>query len=182
MGGVRDGQSMTFSTIDTYVAKALNNVKCGDLFTREQIKLANSVMPIGMNNLPLYLSSGNVKLRNAYQEGADHLPLQFDYQAADCRLFYTPDGLKDPSRNWVKAKAAIWGSEGCVSNSTGGGNSLEYPTNSTSSSNSTGGSQTEKRNVAGSLQLRGGLLGLCILGSILLMIQLVFRWLGGGNC
>ncbi|KAI1347051.1 hypothetical protein F5Y01DRAFT_307823 [Xylaria sp. FL0043] len=171
MGGVRGAQSLALADLDTELSAAME----------QQIDLAQEVWPKGLTNLPLTVTSGGVNLRNAYQEGADHLPLQFDYQASDCRLFYTAKNLVDPSSTWADAKAAIWGDRGCVSNSTGGRGSLEdrNKNNSNTGSNNTSGTDNggndssgnsksggeDGDSGAGSLRLGGSLLALSVLGS-----------------
>ncbi|KAI0205582.1 hypothetical protein F4808DRAFT_238415 [Astrocystis sublimbata] len=126
MGGVRGGQSFEFSTIDAFVAEARNSTLNYATLTPDQLALANKVWPKGLDNLPLKVGGGGVNFRNAYQEGADHLPLQFEYQASDCRLFYTAENILNPQTIWRDARDAIWGVAGCVTNSTGGRGSLEY--------------------------------------------------------
>ncbi|KAI0813875.1 hypothetical protein GGR55DRAFT_676804 [Xylaria sp. FL0064] len=180
MGGVRGAQSLALADLDTELSSAMERVNDDpSLFTQEQIDLAQEVWPKGLTNLPLTVTSGGVNLRNAYQEGADHLPLQFDYQASDCRLFYTAKNLVNPSSTWADAKAAIWGDRGCVTNSTGGRGSLEDRNKSNSSSGNNNSSDTDNGgnsktgdsgggdgdSGARSLRLGGSLLALSVLGS-----------------
>ncbi|KAK5625681.1 hypothetical protein RRF57_001397 [Xylaria bambusicola] len=192
MGGVRGAQSLAFADLDAEIAEAIARLNDNpSIFSQEQIDLAQKVWPKGLNNLPLPINGGGVNLRNAYQEGADHLPLQFDYQASDCRLFYTAQNLVDPSSTWADAKAAIWGDRGCVKNSTGGRGSLADRTrNDNPNSNSTGDNLTggdsggeigsdnlslDIGNSEGSSALRlhlgGGLLALSVLASVLAVIM-----------
>ncbi|KAH8429119.1 uncharacterized protein LDX57_006789 [Aspergillus melleus] len=56
-------------------------------------------------------------IQNAYREGDDEMPLQFLYEAADCRLFYTPDNLVLPATTWISAANAFWGNGACISGS-----------------------------------------------------------------
>lgn len=124
MGGVRGSQSVTFGYIDGYV-QLVNEAVTQDLslLTPSQLDVAAATLP-DKSAIPYSYLSGSVNLRNAYQEGDDDLPLQFQYQAADCRLFYTAQSIDVPSTIWSLAKAAIWENKGCVSNSTGGPGSL----------------------------------------------------------
>jgi len=161
MGGVRGGQSMQFSSIDIVVKAVSDNVDINKkLLTQSQIKRAREVVPKGVDALPFVLPGGGVNLRDAYQEGADNLPLQFEYQASDCRLFYTAKSIDDPSDIWVRAKAAVWGDKGCVNNSTGGKGSLDERANNNgtatengggSSNNGGNGQSSGKGNGAGNL-------------------------------
>ncbi|KAI1172056.1 hypothetical protein F4777DRAFT_563341 [Nemania sp. FL0916] len=180
MGGVRGAQSFEWSSIDQEVINAAKNVKMDpSLLTKAQVALGDSALPIGTSNLPL-ISSGGVNLRNAYQEGDDNLPLQFQYQASDCRLFYTAKNILEPASTWADAKAAVWGNSGCVANSTGGKGSLEDRTKSNSSNkddsngggnangdnSSNNGTNTDDDSAAGNLQLGGSLFSLCIFISV----------------
>ncbi|KAI1736468.1 hypothetical protein F4680DRAFT_461156 [Xylaria scruposa] len=184
MGGVRGAQAYEFSDIDNDMSVASFLVSNDpSLLTKDQITLADDVLPIGLKNLPLTIYGGGFNLRNAYQEGADHLPLQFDYQASDCRLFYTAENVANPASTWADARDAIWGDAGCVSNSTGGRGSLEYRSNNMNNSsgggnstNSTGSSSGDNAkndgdSGAGSLRLGGNLLGACVFASALALIM-----------
>ena len=121
MGGVRGAQSAQFSLIETFVNTA------NQLFEEngETSSGLNETWPIPTANFPLRLGSGNINLRNAYQDDNSDLPLQFEYQAADCRLFFTYDNVMNPGTTWSAAKDAIWGDAGCVDGSTGGQGSKE---------------------------------------------------------
>lgn len=59
-------------------------------------------------------------------------PLQFIYEAADCRLFYTPEMISDGSAAWKAAARVMNGDyDMCISNST------NHPTSITGSGNAT---------------------------------------------
>ncbi|KAF2163719.1 hypothetical protein M409DRAFT_57214 [Zasmidium cellare ATCC 36951] len=61
-----------------------------------------------------------VNIRNNIRQGdASVTPLQFVYEAADCRRFYTPAMLADQSLIWKAAYDSIWGNASCVAGSTG---------------------------------------------------------------
>jgi len=47
----------------------------------------------------------------------DGLPAQFVYEAADCRLFYTPPMITDATAIWKNAADAAWNGVDCVSGS-----------------------------------------------------------------
>jgi hypothetical protein len=46
-------------------------------------------------------------------------PLQFIYEAADCRMFYTPESYADPDAAWKQAWDAFVDNSKCVEGSTG---------------------------------------------------------------
>ncbi|CAO2648299.1 Nn.00g075660.m01.CDS01 [Neocucurbitaria sp. VM-36] len=68
-----------------------------------------------------------VNLRdNIRMNDEDVTPLEFVYEAADCRLFYTGDMVRDVEAVWKKAADARWGNtkDVCVEDSTGHASSL----------------------------------------------------------
>ncbi|KAF4969642.1 hypothetical protein FSARC_3157 [Fusarium sarcochroum] len=129
IGGVRGSNVLSFQTISDYVSKAValyqNNPQKLGFISEKEIAEFKDTAPRSLKEFPLILSSGSVNLRNAYQEGDDDLPLQFQYQAADCRLYYTIENIFRPETTWKAAKNAIWGNRTCVEGSTGGAGSLE---------------------------------------------------------
>ncbi|KAH7231327.1 uncharacterized protein BKA55DRAFT_598597 [Fusarium redolens] len=106
MGGVRGSQTLTFDNIATVVSAAKS------FMTKEE-------------NERFMKAATRPHFLNAYQEGDDDLPLQFQYQASDCRLYYTAENIYHPETIWKSAKEAIWGNGSCVKGSTGGTGSLE---------------------------------------------------------
>ncbi|KAF2763527.1 hypothetical protein EJ05DRAFT_472424 [Pseudovirgaria hyperparasitica] len=52
------------------------------------------------------------------------VPLQFVYEAADCRLYYTRDMASDPMEVWRRTAGAMWSGEACVADSTNHPSSL----------------------------------------------------------
>lgn len=73
-----------------------------------------------LNRLPLDRSTDNsVNVRdNILKDNLkDGTPAQFLYEAADCRLFYEPEMLKDVTAIWKKAAAVAWGRGRCVAGS-----------------------------------------------------------------
>ena len=161
MGGVRGAQSLSYETIDSIVEAADYQA-----LTADQQELAKTAVP-NAAALPWYLAGGNVNLRDSYQEGDDHLPLQFTYQASDCRLFYTAKSLDDPSETWAQAKAAVWGDKDCVSNSKGGKGSLDDRSKNNGAGNGNGDDKNEdgdkKDKEGGAAQLSPGSFALCFM-------------------
>jgi hypothetical protein len=129
MGGVRGSQTLSFDNIATVVsaAKALyrETPEKLEFITKEEIERFMKVAPRPLAEFPIKLRSGQVNFLNAYQEGDDDLPVQFQYQAGDCRLYYTAENIYHPKTMWKSAKEAIWGNGSCVKGSTGGTGSLE---------------------------------------------------------
>ena len=67
-------------------------------------------------------------LNNYRKNDSTQTPLQFVYEAADCRLFYTPAMIQNVTNVWSAVAAVQWGGDNstvkCVANSTSGQNSL----------------------------------------------------------
>ena len=61
-----------------------------------------------------------VNIRNNIRKGdTTRTPLQFVYEAADCRLFYTAPMMVDQETVWATTYEANWGNGNCVKGSTG---------------------------------------------------------------
>jgi hypothetical protein len=129
MGGVRGIQVLDFSAIYSFVRKAqslfLNNPQVFDFISQDEVETFIDAAPRPLAEFPIVLNYGQVNFFNSYQKGNDNLPLQFQYQAADCRLYYTADNVFHPETTWESAKAAIWGNRSCIEGSTGGKGSLK---------------------------------------------------------
>ncbi|KAJ4152219.1 hypothetical protein NW765_017728 [Fusarium oxysporum] len=129
MGGVRGSQTLTFDNIATVVSAAKSVYRETpeklEFMTKEENERFMKVAPRPLEEFPIKLRSGQVNFLNAYQEGDDDLPLQFQYQAGDCRLYYTAENIYHPETIWKSAKEAIWGNGSRVKGSTGGTGSLE---------------------------------------------------------
>ncbi|KAF2231418.1 hypothetical protein EV356DRAFT_518580 [Viridothelium virens] len=102
---------------------------------------------------PIWVISATVNLRDQLRPD-DTEPLQFKYQPATCRIFYTPSTWTDFTQLWNYAADAIWkNSSLCVPGSTG----HPYYTPSYSGSNSTTLSRRAPRTIrSASLQPRAG--------------------------
>ena len=84
---------------------AINNVTTAALFPNRQ----NDV----------YITNLGVNLRDQVRRG-ENVPLQFVYEAADCRTFFTPQTIYNYTNLWQYAADATWSDPTlCVANSTG---------------------------------------------------------------
>ncbi len=61
---------------------------------------------------------GSFNMRNAYAVDRPDMPLQFVYEAANCRRFYTSDTLADMTTLWGSLADVAWHGAKCVSGST----------------------------------------------------------------
>lgn len=71
--------------------------------------------------LPLYRSPSTpvVNARDGIRQGdLTETPLQFRYEAADCRIFYTPEMVIDETAVWKTVADTVWnGIDACVAGS-----------------------------------------------------------------
>jgi len=84
------------------------------------ISLVNdsSVFP-NRTNQDVYVYDGGVSLRAQVREG-ETVPLAMQYEAADCRIFLTPDTFNNFTNLWRYAANVMWTSpQFCVQGSTG---------------------------------------------------------------
>ncbi|KAL2681204.1 hypothetical protein Neosp_008811 [[Neocosmospora] mangrovei] len=133
MGGVRGAESQSFSGLAQWTSKVLELLGQSmkpdgstNFLSKEEVKRLKEVLPQDPGQFPISINGGSVNFRNAYQEGEDDLPLQFQYQASDCRLYYTVENVYHPHTIWKAAMEAIWGTGTCVAGSTDGVGSLDY--------------------------------------------------------
>ncbi|PYI03164.1 peptidase S41 family protein [Aspergillus sclerotiicarbonarius CBS 121057] len=129
MGGVRGGESLTSTTIDAYVDTALEYAieqsEAGTpVISEQQIARLNSTPET--TDMPYKWSGLELNFRNAYAPDNSLVPLQFVFDAADCRLFYTYENLVKPASTWVAAAKAYWGLGKCVPFSTGRNSTFSY--------------------------------------------------------
>ena len=67
----------------------------------------------------VYIVDAGINLRDQVRQD-DETPLQFTYEAADCRIFWTPKTIFSYAALWQYAADAIWSNASlCVSGSTG---------------------------------------------------------------
>ncbi|CAG8953320.1 hypothetical protein HYFRA_00003528 [Hymenoscyphus fraxineus] len=112
IGGTKGSNNYPFSYILSLANIALQSA------SQEERMAWKSVTEL--SNLPMNRSTDssiNVRdmiLRDNLEDGT---PAQFLYEEADCRLFYTPDMIRDPKAIWKAAARAAWGDENCVAGS-----------------------------------------------------------------
>ena len=78
-----------------------------------------AVLPNRTADQDVYITFASINLRDQVRQGQD-TPLQFVYEAADCRIFYTPQTWYNYSLLWQYAADATWTNPAlCVQDSTG---------------------------------------------------------------
>ncbi|KAJ5611343.1 hypothetical protein N7510_008062 [Penicillium lagena] len=116
IGGVKGNQNLDSSTILGLYNKANllaeSAAKAGrPILTETQRMRLKELSPA--NIPPLYYTAG-INYLNGYRPGQPHMPLQFIYEAATCRLFYTHENFAHPATSWAAAARAVWGHGRCV--------------------------------------------------------------------
>ncbi|KAF4541939.1 Peptidase S41 family protein [Lasiodiplodia theobromae] len=80
-----------------------------------------NLRPLRERDSGMWVSYAGFNLRDQIREN-DTVPLQFKYEAANCRMYYTLDNVWNMTRLWLDAAAATWddiSGGSCVANSTG---------------------------------------------------------------
>lgn len=127
VGGVKGGQSLGINYLNGYIQQANKLIRDSTntstpLLTAAEWRSFNASSP---SLAPSYAWSGSINLRNEYDPADDQTPLQFVYEAAECRLFYTIQNYLQRETVWQAAAKAMFRGFGCVKGSTGGVGSLD---------------------------------------------------------
>ncbi|KAI9707930.1 MAG: hypothetical protein M1820_004349 [Bogoriella megaspora] len=88
-------------------------LKANNVVPTDQLALADSTFP-GLKSLPFVsdLSKFNINLRDNIPEGDDQqVPLQFIFEPADCRIFYTAQSVTQPREVWKQVADVMWGNQ-----------------------------------------------------------------------
>lgn len=119
--GSKGGEVVPVNTFPTYAslmlnvtnAIKLNSVKSSDA----TLQTLASVNQVGIR---IGDSSSRVQSQDQVRKGdKSATPLQYIYEAADCRIFYTAETFSDPDAAWKQAWTAFSDSSKCVDGSTG---------------------------------------------------------------
>ncbi|KAI6083894.1 hypothetical protein F4821DRAFT_243894 [Hypoxylon rubiginosum] len=110
VGGVEGSQVLQFSEISNVSASAINlvsdQVQSEKLLSGELGVLAEGYA-IQRSANPV-TSPGSINFRNAFAPSDSKTPLQFLYEPANCRFFYTPQMINTPELVWKYAVGATW--------------------------------------------------------------------------
>ncbi|KAF2766736.1 hypothetical protein EJ03DRAFT_174479 [Teratosphaeria nubilosa] len=123
VGGVKGTNDYTYQYI-------LDNVEAP--FTYQYLHNASyyNLTALGAyNTLPLLRTTDSVvNARDGIRQGdTSETPLQFVYEPADCRIYYTPDMAVDQSAVWRAVADTAWGGiNHCVAGSLPGSNKTSY--------------------------------------------------------
>lgn len=121
-GGVRGAQHWTLSLISTYITAARQLLagwpaNDGSILNTEELSRFEQLAPPSIEEMALQVDrhgQSGINFRNAYDEGDDETPLQFAYESADCRMYYTAENVVHPATTWEAAARAMFGGAPCV--------------------------------------------------------------------
>ncbi|KAF2734899.1 hypothetical protein EJ04DRAFT_227977 [Polyplosphaeria fusca] len=129
VGGSKGSQVLTFSFIEQMAKSTLNwttsimgptmgervnTTAIGRITRTEQLYVRSSRL-----NPDAEVWFRVNSLNNMRQNDTTQTPLEFVYEAADCRLFYTVAGASDVTLLWQRAADVKWGKGKCVEGSMG---------------------------------------------------------------
>jgi hypothetical protein len=118
-------------------------------------------LPLGS---PAALSKYNLNAQDNIPEGdSQQIPLQFVFEPADCKIFYTAQTLLNPNALWAyvhdvawKGQACAWGSVNAANSTVAAKNTTTPTTNYTQPSSGPGGLQV-KNDASGSSTIMSGM-------------------------
>lgn len=131
MGGVKGAQSVDLISLSGYFALANKLIARSagtesPLLSQEEWERFNeTAVTDPEQQYPLKVYNGGVNLRNSHGRDDDTTPLQFVYEAAECRRFFTVDNYFSRESLWVAAAEAMFRDGKCVEGSTNGKGSLD---------------------------------------------------------
>lgn len=124
VAGSKGAQVLTYSTIADYITR-LPNATAAYLHKDKTLPAypPAEYIPNILDDPPLgsadtFFTHGRFNLRNAmHKEDETSTPLQFQYEASNCRLFYTKNDMYDVSGLWKRVEKVVWGGKSCVEDS-----------------------------------------------------------------
>ncbi|KAL9088905.1 MAG: hypothetical protein Q9165_005962 [Trypethelium subeluteriae] len=112
IGGTKGAEFGEFALIQ----QVSQSIMIDNHLSPEQVALANSSFP-GLHPLPFVsdFAKLGVNLRDNIPPGDDQqIPLQFVFEPADCRIFYTPQSVTQPREVWKQVADTMWGNKTCA--------------------------------------------------------------------
>ncbi|KAL3470717.1 hypothetical protein BJX99DRAFT_238949 [Aspergillus californicus] len=117
MGGTRGGQVLASTTLNQVVSGVLAYAEENELLTPSELQTLEEVSPAEEGPLQVGLLQMNFRDAFSMHDKESVMPLQFVYEPAHCRLFYTLENVFSPASTWTAAKRAVWGGGECVAGS-----------------------------------------------------------------
>lgn len=117
MGGTRGAQVLPGATLVEITSALLDMATEKELLSKSELEQLKALSPA--EESPLQYGQLQVNLRDAYSklDEDSSMPLQFVYEPAHCRLFYTLENFLQPATTWSAAVKAMWGSGECIAGS-----------------------------------------------------------------
>ncbi|KAI2462865.1 hypothetical protein F4781DRAFT_418581 [Annulohypoxylon bovei var. microspora] len=109
IGGTEGSQVLTFSEISQISALAMSAVT--DPAQSQQLQgseLGVIAQGYAVKRALSQDSPGSINFKNAFAPSDSQTPLQFLYEAANCRFFYTPEMITSAELTWQYAVNATW--------------------------------------------------------------------------
>ncbi|EMR83496.1 putative peptidase s41 family protein [Botrytis cinerea BcDW1] len=117
--GARDYDTFTLDANIDFTQHLLQNQSSTDAI----------FLPNRTEQLSVFVYFADINLRDQVRKN-EEIPLQFAYEAADCRIYYTPQTVYNYTNLWQYAADAIWkNSSLCVNGSTGYSSTSQNSTN-----------------------------------------------------
>jgi hypothetical protein len=131
IGGTKGSMTLTFDVIQ---GLALQSFNLAAVQSEKMVEMLNTTIintlayPQQLLNRVSYSNGGTIAQINAadnFRNGdASETPLEFVYEAADCKIFYTAEMVANVEETWKAVATAKWGKGGCVPGSTGAPSSI----------------------------------------------------------
>ncbi|KAJ6129262.1 peptidase S41 family protein [Penicillium capsulatum] len=124
LGSTKGQMVMAANTIELSLKKAnglaANSTRDGHpVLSETERKRLKELTPLPFDNLTISGLDGlNLNFVNGYRPDHDDTPLQFIYEPAECRLFFTAENILHPETTWRAAAHAFWEGGPCVKDST----------------------------------------------------------------
>jgi hypothetical protein len=110
--GSRGARDLSISTLDA-------NIEVTQFLLTNQSSPKAAQLPNRTETQSIFVVYGNINLRDQVRKD-ERIPLQFEYEAADCRIFYTPQTVFNYTALWQMAADSIWTKPSlCIASSTG---------------------------------------------------------------
>ncbi|KAB8294146.1 hypothetical protein EYC80_009589 [Monilinia laxa] len=143
VAGSKGSEVLTFGQIDEYLAQidevianlTLKSIPIPAAPPASSLPLGSALSwPLGNSTTQGTGSRFNFR-NNMHQNDSSYTPLQYIYEASNCRLFYTKEDVYDIQGLWKRVVNTVWGDGKCVEGSTttkdrsfpsGAGNTVGY--------------------------------------------------------
>lgn len=117
LGGTRGGEVLEAEQLRQSMLKAYELGKKYELLSEEELTTLAAVSPAEKPALAGATIRVNYRDTFSKYDKDSVMPLQYAYEASDCRLFYTKENIFSAESYWSDAANAMWGDGECVQDS-----------------------------------------------------------------